>query len=99
MRPDQLPTFPFTAVAGLQPFKLALLLATVNPVIGPRGTAKSTVAPVVEALGKRPASQNVVITGRTMARPPQDIADTISVVQDERHAFCGGIKAQAGIEY
>ena len=57
------------------------------------------VAPVIEALGKRPASQNVVITGRTMARPLQDIADTISVVQDQRHAFRSGIKAQAGIEY
>lgn len=57
------------------------------------------VEPVVEALRKRPAPQNVVITGRTMALPLQDIADTISVVQDERHAFRGGVKAQAGIEY
>jgi cob(I)alamin adenosyltransferase len=57
------------------------------------------VEPVVEALKKRPKDQNVMITGRTMALPLQDIADTISVVQDERHAFRLGVKAQKGIEY
>lgn len=57
------------------------------------------VEPVIEALTKRPRMQNVIITGRTMATPLQDIADTISVVQDERHAFRLGVKAQEGIEY
>ena len=57
------------------------------------------VEPIVEALKNRPKHQNVMITGRTMALPLQDIADTISVVQDERHAFRLGVKAQAGIEY
>jgi magnesium chelatase subunit D len=43
-------TFPFSAVQGQPQFKLALLLATVNPLIGgvlisgPRGCAKSTLA-------------------------------------------------------
>jgi cob(I)alamin adenosyltransferase len=57
------------------------------------------VGPVVAALSKRPKDQNVIITGRTMALELQDIADTISVVQDERHAFRQGVKAQKGIEY
>lgn len=57
------------------------------------------VEPVVAALSKRPTMQNVIITGRTMAVPLQDIADTISVVQDERHAFRLGVKAQKGIEF
>lgn len=57
------------------------------------------VGPVVEALNQRPRHQNVIITGRTMARPLQDIADTISVIQDERHAFRSGVKAQAGVEF
>lgn len=57
------------------------------------------VEPVVAALKARPKHQNVIITGRTMATPLQDIADTISVVQDERHAFRLGVKAQQGIEY
>ena len=55
--------------------------------------------PVVEALRKRPKKQNVIITGRTMATALQDVADTISVIQDERHAFRLGVKAQQGIEY
>jgi magnesium chelatase subunit D len=58
--------FPFTAVQGQPLFKLALLLATVNPLIGgvlisgPRGCAKSTLArgvadllPVKQALDKQ----------------------------------------------
>ena len=57
------------------------------------------VDPVVEALLKRPKNQNVMITGRTMARQLKEIADTISDVQDERHAFRLGVKAQAGIEF
>ncbi len=55
--------------------------------------------PVVEALQNRPADQSVIITGRTMAQPIQEIADTISIVQDERHAFRLGVKAQKGIEF
>ena len=57
------------------------------------------VEPVIKALKNRPPMQSVIITGRTMATPLQDIADTISVVQDERHAFRLGVKAQAGIEF
>lgn len=57
------------------------------------------VEPVVKALQARPKMQNVMITGRTMATPLQDIADTISTVQEDRHAFRLGVKAQEGIEF
>lgn len=57
------------------------------------------IEPVVKALKNRPKHQNVIITGRTMHRALQDIADTISVVQDEKHAFRQGVKAQIGIEW
>jgi cob(I)alamin adenosyltransferase len=57
------------------------------------------VEPVVEALKKRPKMQNVMITGRTMARQLKEIADTISDVKDEQHAFRLGVKAQPGIEF
>jgi len=57
------------------------------------------VQPVVDAIKARPKMQNVIITGRTMSVPLQEIADTISNVQDEKHAFREGVKAQKGIEF
>jgi cob(I)alamin adenosyltransferase len=57
------------------------------------------VEPVAEALLARPEMQNVIITGRTMPDELIEIADTISDVKDERHAFRLGVKAQAGIEF
>lgn len=57
------------------------------------------VEPVVAALQRRPEMQNVIITGRTMARQLKEIADTISDLRDERHAFRLGVKAQPGIEF
>ena len=56
-------------------------------------------APVIEALSNRPKNQNVMITGRVMPEDLEEIADTISSIRDERHAFRLGVKAQAGIEY
>ena len=40
-----------------------------------------------------------MITGRVMPEGLEEIADTISSIRDERHAFRLGVKAQAGIEY
>jgi len=57
------------------------------------------IEPVIEALKNRPSHQNVIITGRTMHRDLQAIADTISEVQDIEHAFRKGVKAQAGVEW
>ena len=52
-----------------------------------------------QAIKHRPKHQNVMVTGRTMALPIQEVADTISIVHDERHAFRLGVKAQEGIEF
>lgn len=54
---------------------------------------------VARTLAARPRHQNVMITGRTMDTALTAIADTISRVDDEQHAFRLGVKAQAGIEY
>ncbi|WP_286239426.1 cob(I)yrinic acid a,c-diamide adenosyltransferase [Neptuniibacter halophilus] len=55
--------------------------------------------PVIEALKNRPENQHVMITGRVMPEGLEEIADTISSIRDERHAFRLGVKAQAGIEF
>ena len=47
----------------------------------------------------RPKNQNVMITGRVMPAELEEVADTISSIRDERHAFRLGVKAQVGIEY
>lgn len=55
--------------------------------------------PVLEALQARPKMQHVIITGRVMPDGLVEIADTVSSIRDEGHAFRKGVKAQAGIEY
>jgi cob(I)alamin adenosyltransferase len=57
------------------------------------------IEPVIKALAARPASQNVIITGRTMHRELGEVADTISKIEDVEHAFRKGVKAQPGIEW
>ncbi|MDR0441289.1 MAG: cob(I)yrinic acid a,c-diamide adenosyltransferase [Candidatus Accumulibacter sp.] len=54
---------------------------------------------VTAAIGARPKTQSVVITGR--AAPPAllEIADTISEIRDVRHAFHAGIKGRAGVDF
>jgi len=53
----------------------------------------------VKDIVARPKNQNVMITGRTMHKALQKIADTISDIQDVQHAFRLGVKAQRGIEW
>lgn len=55
-------------------------------------------AQVYADLTARPAMQHVVVTGR--AAPPAlcDLADTVSEIQDVKHAFRAGIRAQAGVD-
>lgn len=54
---------------------------------------------IEKALMQRPASQHVVITGRACHRRLIELADTVSEVQNIKHAFDHGIKAQRGIDW
>lgn len=56
-------------------------------------------APVLDALKGRPLHQNVIITGRHAVPELVELADTVSEINDRKHAFNAGIKAQKGIEY
>ena len=54
---------------------------------------------IEQALVNRPAAQHVVITGRACHRRLLELADTVSEVQNIKHAFDAGIKAQRGIDW
>ncbi len=54
---------------------------------------------VMAALENRPSQQHVVVTGRACHRAIIDMADTVSEVQNTKHAFDSGIKAQKGIDW
>ena len=54
---------------------------------------------VEQALLNRPAHQHVVITGRACHRRLIELADTVSEVQNIKHAFDNGVKAQRGVDW
>ncbi len=56
-------------------------------------------AEVLAALAARPAGQHVIVTGRNASDALIAMADTVSEVQDIRHAFNHGIRVQKGIDY
>ncbi|MHB1143574.1 MAG: cob(I)yrinic acid a,c-diamide adenosyltransferase [Thiobacillus sp.] len=53
---------------------------------------------VLDALAHRPPMQHVVVTGRAASDALIELADTVSVIADEKHAFRAGVKAQPGID-
>ena len=54
---------------------------------------------VLKAIENRPSEQSVVVTGRGGGRELREIMDTVSDVQDVKHAFRSGIKARKGVDY
>lgn len=54
---------------------------------------------ICHSLQQRPATQNVIITGRSLIPAFAELADTHSEVVEIKHAFNAGIKAQRGIEF
>lgn len=54
---------------------------------------------VYEALRNRPREQSVIITGRGAPPALKELADTVSMIDDKKHAFRAGIKARKGVEY
>ncbi len=53
---------------------------------------------VLDALASRPPMQHVIVTGRAASAALIELADTVSVIADEKHAFRAGVKAQPGID-
>jgi len=54
---------------------------------------------VLNALAHRPSDQHVIITGRNASKEIIEMADTVSDINDTKHAFNNDIKAQKGIDY
>jgi cob(I)alamin adenosyltransferase len=56
-------------------------------------------AEVIAALQGRPPQQHVIVTGRNASDALIALADTVSEVQDTKHAFNNGVRVQKGIDY
>jgi len=54
--------------------------------------------PVLDAIQDRPEMQHVVVTGRSAIIELRELADTVSEIKDEKHAYTSGIKAQKGVD-
>jgi len=54
---------------------------------------------VLTAIRNRPENQSVVVTGRGAIKELKELADTVSEVKDEKHAYRAGIKARKGVDW
>jgi len=54
---------------------------------------------IIDAINNRPAEQTVVLTGRGGGKAIRELADTISEINDVKHAFRAGIKARKGVDF
>ncbi|WP_319557483.1 cob(I)yrinic acid a,c-diamide adenosyltransferase [Thiomicrorhabdus sp.] len=54
---------------------------------------------VLNTISERPGMQHVVVTGRSALAELREMADTVSEIKDEKHAYTSGIKAQKGIDF
>lgn len=55
--------------------------------------------PFLDLLRQRPKMQTVIITGRGASPELRELADTVSVIADKKHAFRAGIKARPGVDW
>ncbi len=54
---------------------------------------------VIAAMSNRPPTQHVIITGRGAPEGLLEVADTVTEMRMEKHAFKAGVKAQPGVEF
>lgn len=53
---------------------------------------------VLDILANRSDMQHVIVTGRGAPDALNELADTVSIIADEKHAYRAGVKAQRGID-
>jgi len=54
---------------------------------------------IIQAIKNRPAEQTVVLTGRGGGKAIRELADTVSEINDVKHAFRAGVKARKGVDF
>lgn len=100
----QLPCFPFTAIVGQSNFKLALILATLNPSVGgvlisgPRGCAKSTLARSLVDVAQTNDSEPYSFVTLPLGATEEMLVGTLNlqdVLKNKTVAFQQGLLAKA----
>jgi cob(I)alamin adenosyltransferase len=54
---------------------------------------------ILAVLNSRPAGKHVIVTGRNAKDELIEIADVVTEMEQVKHPFRDGVKAQAGIEF
>lgn len=54
---------------------------------------------ILDAIKNRPKNQSVVVTGRGGGKALRELMDTVSEINDIKHAYTAGIKAREGVDY
>jgi cob(I)alamin adenosyltransferase len=54
---------------------------------------------VIEVLRAKPTDKHVIVTGRNAREEIIEIADLVTEMEQVKHPFRSGVKAQAGIEF
>ncbi len=54
---------------------------------------------IIDAINNRPTEQTVVLTGRGGGKAIRELADTVSEINDVKHAFRAGLKARKGVDF
>jgi len=54
---------------------------------------------VLNAIRNHPAEQSVIVTGRGGGEKLRELVDTVSEVQEIKHAYRAGVKARRGVDY
>ncbi|ADK84240.1 cob(I)alamin adenosyltransferase [Desulfarculus baarsii DSM 2075] len=73
-----------------------VVLDEINYVIGYGLLDPQTIA---QAIQNRPPKMNVILTGRGLHKPLDQLADTITEMLPRKHAFNAGVKAAKGVEF
>jgi cob(I)alamin adenosyltransferase len=74
-------------------------LVVLDEVTYPMNWGWIPVEDVVSVIASRPASVNVIVTGREAPAEVIEIADTVTEMRNRKHAFERGIKAMRGIDF